>query len=298
MAETSAANSLVTPAGTLTLNGASRPRLLVTGLPGFDSPQLRVTVDNMPQGSGAIGHNAPWAARHFDLVALMDVDSAADRATLDDDLKAAIETIRDADGRYYFTPSGKAQRFCTVRLDGEVTEESVQTGAFGEAVGFRKKVTIPLRADNPYNLTAAQQTDVAYSQSNASGHPEIASGGSLALVNNGTAPTWPVLKVWGPYSAFTIHNTTLDTALGYSTAVKFGHENAMSVGSGHYVEIILGPVVHTAYLDGSSTNMLGYQDSDSLFWWYLQRGSNTITANFTGGGGGTKVELLVNDGWL
>src|SRR4051794_16359323 len=116
MAETGAATQLETPAQNLDLNGASAPRLLVLELPGFDSPSLRTSVDNNPQGEGAIGHDALWGPRHFDLVALMDVASAADRATLDDQIKAAVESIRKADGRYHFTPSGKAARFITVRL--------------------------------------------------------------------------------------------------------------------------------------------------------------------------------------
>lgn len=273
----SSINQLLTPNGTLTFGGTSIPRLMVVDAPGFDNASLRTAVDPAPQKGGAIVHRALEGARYPGLKVLLQGADAPGVATYEDTIKSYVGSILSTQGRVLFTPPGQAQRFAEVNAYDMVEFTPVQTGDFGEPVGFYKVGMIPLVASDPYTYTYTQDVN------------DILPGGSLAISNLGNAPSFPVLRVYGPFSAFTITNTIT------AQAVAMGNANPMSITTGHYVEIV--NKWETCVLDGNVRHIEGYLDVTSTNFWSLSPGSNTITASFVGSGGTTKVTVLSNSAW-
>lgn len=95
--------------------------------------------------------------------------------------------------------------------------------------------------------------------------------GAAVITNNGTADTYPVYRVTGPTSSFTIANTTTDEQLVYS---------GTAIAGGHYAEIDTSR--DTIYLDGSGADLLSEVDIINSLWPRLAIGANTIT--FSGSG--------------
>jgi hypothetical protein len=182
-----------------------------------------------------------------------------------------------------FTPPGAAQRFVEVNAYDMVEFQPVQTGDLGEPVGFYKVGLIPLVASDPYAYTYTQDVN------------DIAGGGSKVIVNAGNAPSFPVLRVFGPFTGFTIANTTT------GQAISMGVANPMSVAAGHYIEIIMK--WETCVLDGDVKHLEGFLDVATSDFWDIEPdpsapgGANTITAAFIGGSGASKVTFLSNSAW-
>lgn len=279
----SAINQLLTPAGTLNFNAATTPRLLVLGAPGFDNHSLRTAVDPAPQRPGAIVHRALEGARYPGLKCLLQGADANAVAAYEEQIKGYVGSILSTQGRVLFTPPGFAQRFVEVNAYDTVDFEAVESGQFGEPLGFYKIGTIPLVAADAYTYTYTQDVN------------DISDGGSKVIVNAGNAPSKPVLRVYGPFTGFTITNNTV------GASIAMGNGTPMSVATGHYVEIIMK--WETCVLDGNVSHVEGYLDVASSDFWALDpdpsapAGANTIAASFIGAGGSTKVTVLSNSAW-
>lgn len=275
MAFTSGINELQTPAVNIAFNGSTLPRLLVTGLTGFDSATLRASVENAPQRPGGIVHRALFGPRYPGLSTLLHGATPEDVATFEDEIKQACASILAADGRLLFTPPGKPQRFMTVRAYDVVEFAPVVTGStFGEPQGFLKIGTIPLVAED----------DAAYTYTEVD--TDITDGGSATITNAGTVDSYPVYEVYGPFTGFIITNATSGGALTYS---------GDTVASGDYVEIITR--LETAFLNGTGADKARYIDWIASNFDPLQPGGNLIEVGFSGGGAGTKLTVKSNDAW-
>jgi hypothetical protein len=275
MAFTSGINQLITPAITITFNGSTPPRLLVTGLTGFDSAILRASVENAPQRPGGIVHRALFGPRYPGINTLLHGATAADVATFEDEIKQACASIMDADGRLLFTPPGQGQRFMNVRAYDVVDFQPVSTGSpFGEPQGFLKAGPIPLVAED----------NAAYTYTEVD--TDITDGGSATITNAGNIDSPPVYEAYGPYTGFVITNTTSGGAITYSGG---------AVATGHYIEIITR--LETAFLDGTGADQARYINWSTANFDPLQPGANVISVSFTGGGGGTKLTVKSNDAW-
>lgn len=280
---TSGLQQWITSYGTLTLNGATRPRLLIVSVTGFDNASLRAAVDNKPQQAGAIVHRALPGARYPGMRLLLDGDTEDDVASFEDQVKGAHQSILDADGRIIFQPPGLEQRFIAVRGYDEVEIDPVQTGSFGEPLGFLKTALVPMVAGDPYAYTYTQTVT------------NITDGGSANITNAGNAPNYPTLRVYGAYTAFTLTNETT------GESIEMGNTIPMDVTDGHYIEIITS--LETCVYDGDVSHVEGYLDVTATDFWALQPdpiaagGVNTISASFVGADASTKLTVLSNSAW-
>lgn len=273
----SAIQQLVTPQGTLTFNDAASPRLLVLGVPGFDNHSLRTAIDPAPQRPGAIVHRALEGARYPGIKCLLQGTDAATVAAYEDQIKGYVGSMLSTQGRVIFQPPGKEQRFIEVNAYDAIEFEPVESGSFGEPLGFLKTGLIPLVASDPYSFTYAQDVN------------DILDGQAKVISNLGNVGWWPVLRVYGPFTGFTITNNTT------GESIAMGNSTPMSIAAGHYVEII--SKWETCVLDGNVRHLEGYLDVASTDFWQLQPGTNTIAAGFIGGAGTTKVTVLSNSAW-
>lgn len=131
---------LITPGGTISFNTGSGDEYVLDPLRcSGDMPTQRLVVDPRPRTGGAILHGGLAGEWPFVLAGTMHcrTGTAAARNTMEANLKAALESIRAADGTLEQTPSGGSARTVTVRLQVPVgfQEAWVKTFVFGVVSG-------------------------------------------------------------------------------------------------------------------------------------------------------------------
>ncbi len=113
---------------------------------------------------------------------------------------------------------------------------------------------------------------------------------TTALTNAGTVNFYPVFKVNGPFTAFTLRNNSVLDSQGNPLDIVYDGNlpGAQSVAGGHYAEI--DTFRNTVYLDGNLANLKpGINILFSDFWW-LQPGTNNV--RFESDSGTASVDVL------
>lgn len=259
--------SIMSKFGTLLLNhtDSSSGRRYQVQPDGFRVvPTLRVTQDNLSQSDGSVLHPR-WTSG---AVAMMSIEyviatdlSPADQTipgdinpACDEDLLAmddqlllyinAMRTLTYADNqRYLWTGSDGNGRML---IDVELLAWSEPT--FNDTA-LPTTVTLALETPFPYAIDQTQTTT------------SISDGATDSLLNNGTADFYPVIKAYGPFTSFSIANTTTGLQLDYDDT----RPGAVSVGGGDYAEIDF--FRGTVFLNGDSSDLIaGIVPSTSDFW--------------------------------
>lgn len=256
---------LSSPVGTLNLNAEVvfsngsgfyllNPSACNTTIP------LRSSDTNLPQKDGEQLHRRFYQGYQMTLAIQFweSLESPACDELLQemyDDLMRHVRALTNpTDGRVYWTPSGLPDRMLKkVRL--------FESAAFSLEESGVTQVVFTVKSGYPYAWDSA----------------EITSALPATLTNSGSADFWPVLKVFGATSAFTITNTSVLDSDGNPLAIEYdaSQTGASSIGGGSYVEI--DHFVETMYLNGDGANMKpGLVMADSDFF-PLAVGDNTIT---------------------
>jgi hypothetical protein len=117
-------------------------------------------------------------------------------------------------------------------------------------------------------------------------------GGSSAVntVNNGDQVVYPLLRVYGPGSAFIIN---FSPAGGTTGMVRF--VPAYLVNAGHYVQIDCK--ARTAYLDGDPTQNVYGQIQSISAWPYIPAGAPNNFTTWTLGASGTSTATQLQISW-
>lgn len=133
------------------------------------------------------------------------------------------------------------------------------------------QAAVAFKTDLPYGMSVTQTTTAL----------------DATLTNGGNTPYFPVFKVHGPVSTFTIINETTGYQIGYDA----GQPGGTSIGGGEYAEIVT--LRDTIYLNGDGANLKpGLFIPNSVFF-PLAPGANVLS--FTGDGG--SCDVLYNDAW-
>lgn len=219
---------------------------------------IRDTKDNVPQADGSILHRRFYTGYECKLTCSYwedDENVACEDVAreMHDNLMRALRSLQEDSGRLVWTPSGAANRmFDEVRLLVRAAV-SVQESSL---------IVVSFTLDTPFPY-AQDETETTTSFTNASP--------TQHLDNTGSAPFYPVWKVHGPTSGFTISNVTTGEEIVYDADLP----GASAIASGHYAEI--DTFRNTVYLDGSSSNLKpGIEILNSDFF-PLEVGDNEIT---------------------
>lgn len=114
--EFSAPISLVTPAGTLAMNGGG-DWLKVTSLEGFDDAEHRTQIDNLSVDDGALVGRVFLGALHGTIEGYIKSSTVSDRNSKEATLRSYLDSIRLANGTFTITETGQAAKSLTVRKD-------------------------------------------------------------------------------------------------------------------------------------------------------------------------------------
>lgn len=246
---------------------------------------LRVTSDDVPQADGAIFHRRYRGGYFMQLVIELwhnEIGATEDKVAcktalreMNDELMRVLNPLLNAErGRILWTPSGYSDQRMLDRVQLAVAASSVQEDPLGTTI-----ITVGVDTPFPY---AIDKTEI---------QTTVLDGATVTIANAGTIEQFPVLRVSGPTSAFTITNhSVLDDngdalKMVYSAALP----GASAVGGGAYIEF--DHFKNTAYLNGFQTNMKPGIDVASSDFFPLVAGDNDIEAD------GADVLVLSNNAW-
>jgi len=243
---------LTSPYGTLNLNAATGDRYLLIASGCDMGAPLRVTKDNVPQGNGSIMHRRFEQGYECRLTLQPWVDErpacAADLVRMLDTLNKHVRGLLNAgdnQGRLAWLPSGIAgyRMLDDIRLLERLAIGSPDSG-IASIVTFAIDTAYPYAQDLTQLSTALNAT----------------------LTNTGTVAYWPVIKVFGPTSAWTLQNVTTGKQLVY---------NGTAIAGGNYVEVDM--FRNTMYLNGNGANRISSLNMLTSDFFPLEVGANIMT---------------------
>jgi hypothetical protein len=281
MAETGIPQRLICPNGDILVFNdyaaeATDGLLMIFDVQGLDSPVLRVTTDDRGQRPGVILHPSQHGARLPVISGRILPTSLAQGVAWQDRIRAAADSLLQADGRYCWTPTGQTERFLAVRMNAELGmdhDNPFRNQSDGQAL--IKQFSFPLIAADPVAKTLAE-TDASRT-----------GAGSVSISNNGNVDAYPVIQVHGAYTDFVLTNDTTGRSITWA---------GTSIGNTHYIEIVMRD--ETMFKDGDGADQLyGLDVTTSDFFW-LQPGVNSITlSGLAGNDASTAILIKSNDAW-
>lgn len=230
---------------------------------------VRSTKSNVPQSNGSILHTRFLSGAEMDLSIQLweENDKIACDTVLQnmlDDLSGALLSLLNAgdnEGRLAWEVAGGNERML----------DDIRLLVYPDAEVLDSGLTV---------VTCTIDSKYAYAEDLTQQLTTITSGGSQVLTNTGTSETFPVYKVKGTFSSFTLTNTTTGESLVYS---------GTTITSPDYVEF--DSFNNTAFLNGNSTDELPSLDITSSLFPVLGTGANTVTIT------GADVDVLWNPSW-
>lgn len=168
------------------------------------------------------------------------------------------------DQRYIWTPTGLGDR----RMLTNVMLASLP-------------VEIVKNDPRTYGLTFSLGSPYAYAINATQTDTAIAAAGSDSLDNTGNADSYPVIKVHGATSAFTITNEETGAQIIYDS----GRPGAVAIGGGSYAEI--DTFQGSIFLNGDGADLVAGLDPTSVLF-PLAPGAQTISVT------GAAIDILWN----
>jgi hypothetical protein len=241
---------------------------------------VRETKDYVPQADGAILHHRFVGGMEAQLTFQMWQNDS--KIACDHILQEMVDTLEgylyglinagDNEGRLTWAPVGGASG--APGSNGYRMMEDIRLLSYpveSQAPGAPLEVVVTIDCERPY---CEDETQLS---------PAVPG----TVVNYGNRPTYPVYKIYGNYTSFTLKNTTTGEQFAYDGALP----GAMAVGPGDYMEI--DTFHNTLYLNGAGANLKpGVVMVDSDFS-PLVPGNNVITCP----GVGAASIALVNAAW-
>jgi phage-related protein len=234
---------------------------LIQKITGLDGAPIRNPMDSRPHKSGGIGHAFLRDFRVFTIEGIVMAETNAIRTAMEDKLRGVAESLMKDQGRCFFIPSGQATRFLEVKHYEAVENSDFPFGLSGPH-GFQ----ITFVADRPYPLTYTQIVT------------NLPDGIATAVGNAGNAETWPVVKVFGPSSGFTLQRADGTNITWTGT-----------LGAGVYIEIDM--FKETMYNNGDEADRLGGLDLENSDFFPIPAGGDTLTVT------NATASVLANAAW-
>lgn len=266
---------------------------------GFEGYDTRVSDSDQPRNDGGIRGLDYVAPR---LVAFTLALGAADSSTYESRwaaIRAAFLPSRSLDMPLTFKRPGQVERFVSCR---PITLTRVQEYLSFDQIG---RVPLAARAVDPRIYSSVQYSQNATVYATTGGGmnwpvtlwPVNYTGGMqslLSIVNNGTAPAYPLIRFYGPLTntctGVTLTNRTNGSVLAINTTILTG-------------QILTADM--TAAVTGANTSVIDLSGSSRYGSWVVPRtpfslspGDNVITFQVTGSSTDCLCNLTWRDTWM
>lgn len=275
----------------LTFNQSDTPHVAYVTI---GDPTTRVVADNAPDANGTIDTTMYFGARAVTVQFVLD-KGASSLFGLRSQIMAF--TRPDLRPRLYIQPEADApELMLTLRRDQAepVTWQPAQQVLQLMAVSWVCPNGL-LESAELHSVTAGAGGEVAQTGLTFNATPDFSFGGATvasggALVDNvGNVPVWPVITMYGPFSAGTILRN--DT-----TGLELEFLSTMSIVTGDWLRV---DFASKTIVNSTGTSYYDSLDFASSTWWQIQPGENRIymlPTTFTA----PPASLLVEwrSGWL
>lgn len=276
--------TIVGPDGTTAVFNDGLSGLHLEEVTGWDSPAIRVNLEDLPEEDGAAAGDFFYGARPWTMRGRVIAPTAAARNVTISNLRRTLRALR-SDLTAKTQPSGLPAMQAAARI------ESLRL-----AGGYAKEFLIGLVSPDPRAYSQALHTEDAQGAAAAAGAPfpwvfPITFGGSsgstlsLTATNAGDIEVAPLLRIVGPAKNPQLRNGSTDQWL---------YVDGLELAAGQWLEVDMA--ARTAVRDdGTSAYHLVRFPSSS--WWTLRPGSNSVELWATGTDGTTVLEAIWRDAW-
>lgn len=291
---------LQTPQGTLPLNAIASSGTTPLGYYMLDPSKCaagagrRITRSSIPQAGGEITHRKFKTGYVVELhvqlwEAIGDAGVPACGSVLremGDLLELHLNSIENDDGRLVWTPSASPA------INDRMVDKARILGPSGSGDSGFVGVTVEKDPEGPLVVvTFALLSPLPYAMDAPQTTTNLGGSTPVTVTNDGNVEFFPVFKVYGATSSFTlVNNSNLDEAgnpkqFVYSAALP----GALSIAGGDYAEI--DTFRNTVYLNGNSSNLKPGIDIPTSDFWGLVPGDNDIEIF------GASADMLWQAGW-
>lgn len=237
--------------------------------------EVRATKENVPQEDGSILHRRFLTGSEMDL-AVQFWQDGLDQVACDDLLQQMLDEFMgyvygllnagDNDGRIAWLPDGNSSATSSYRMLDDL-----------------RLLTYPVESSvTPFELTLTVDCALPYSEDLTATTASL-SGGAGTVTNNGNRPLYPVWRIYGPFTDFTL--TAGSATFTYDSTLS----GAVAVTNGHYLEI--NTFNNTVYLDGSGANRMAGIVMNSSDFFLIPVGGQAVTITYSGGGAGNNSSV-------
>jgi hypothetical protein len=239
--------------------------------------RIRATKDNLPQSDGSLLHHRflpgmvmNLSIEFWDDTTALPACGSVLQAMLDDLMLVfrALQNAQDDQGRISWVPDGQNERMLDdIRLLTYPAEEIVN-----DTAGLK----VVFAVDSPWPYTE----DLSQTVTNI-----VAAN---TITQTGTAPYFPVFKVYGPGTNFQLMNTSDLDPIGNPKVIVW---SGSGIGGGDYIEI--STFRNTMFKNGDQADELYGLDFTLSDFWQLLPGDNGVTLS----GDFASVDVLWQPAW-
>lgn len=251
---------------------------------GFDSPNVRQNINDLPEYDGAVAGDAYFSSRPITLSGKIAASSAAQRNNTVVKMQQALRGLR-GDVTIKSQPQGLPAMQVTARLDN-----------FRFSGGFVKDFQIALTCPDPRIYSQTVNTTSVFAIPSVAGasfpwiFPVSWGGGSGAaattnVVNAGNFSTPPTIRLWGPMQ---------DPQITNAATLESVFLDGLTLNSGDYVDLDFNK--RTA-VKNDGTNLYSSVRFPGSSWFLLVPGTNPIQLFAAGTTSLSEVSVTYRDAW-
>lgn len=257
------------------------------GVTGLEGGAIRENADQLPAADGGV-HGAFYSDRlTFTLKGIVDARADGPSAEAQSRILRATNALR-GDAVVEWVPSTIAEG---VRVAFRAQQRTRITGRRPKTfliAGVAEDPLIYSRTLRAQTLDPAATGGGGLSSPMTSPLTSTASvAGQALFLNDGTADTWPVLRVYGPATDPVITNATTGGVLAFT----------YTLGAGEFLEVRTNPRRRRILLNGTTSRWSARNFAGSTAWWPLVPGSNDLRIGFATYSAGARLDVEWRDAW-
>ncbi len=262
--------------------------LYLEEISGFDSPNVRPNVEDLPEWDGAKAGDFFYGQRPVTLSGKVGVNmTASQRNAVMVNLQRALRGLR-ADATLKSEPSGLPAMQIGARVTGVRFSGALVKGFQIQAICADPRIVgqTENQENDPWSAGSGDpgaSFDLAF--------PIVFGGGTadppatVLCTNAGNFDAVPVVKVYGPLTSVEVYNGSTGQTI---------YVDNLTLVSGEWVEIDMGARTVVKSDGASYYDRVRFPGSE---WWLLPPGSTSVEINGTGFAAQTELEVRWRDTW-
>jgi hypothetical protein len=253
---------------------------------GFDSPNVRQSVEDIPEYDGAVFGNFYYGSRPVTFRGRIVSSSATSRNLAVVQLQRALHALRD-DATIWAYPTGLPPMRAKARI-----QNLRVTGGFVKEFQIGMICADPrLYSQDLHSLSTTASTGSVVGAPWPIAWPAVWGGGTGATAfvnanNVGNIGSPPIMRVSGPITDPVVVNATTGESI---------YLDNLTLGVGDYVDLEVDSRTAIASTVGNVYSRVRFP---ATTWWLLEPGNNTVELRGSSSGSGAQLTVYWRDAWV